>query len=318
MTRTIFPRRPHFLRRYILSILALLMLAGLIVTAVLVVRDNGSRLKLDGEEMMRYAEQYGVSIEYLQLIMDDYVVYTDNGKYQYRNLNAKMPRQDYQADLFVSDVAGRISYIDSAYPDVSYGVDVSTYQGDIDWQAVAQDGIDFAMIRVGYRGYDSGRLVLDERFVANIEGALATGLPVGVYFFSQAVDKAEAEAEAEFVLDAIQGYDISYPVVFDMEEINGESSRIDNLDVKEATAITKAFCRAIKKAGYQPMIYGNTKWLASRIDLGKLKDYPLWFAQYYDKPLIPYDFAVWQYTSSGTVAGIPADVDINICFEQPW
>lgn len=318
MARNNFPLRSKPPRRRLFAIIALLIIAAIALAILFSQRENKTRISVDPERMVSYAEKYGVSIEYLQLVMDEYVIYTDAGKYQYRRLDKKVPRQDYQAELFVRDADGRISYEDAAYPDISYGIDVSTYQGEIDWQLVAADDIDFAIIRVGYRGYNSGHIVMDERFTANIEGALAAGLPVGVYFFSQAISEAEGQADAEFVLNAIRGYEISFPVVFDMEEITGAGSRIDDLTEKEVTAITKAFCRVIDKAGYQPMIYGNTKWLASRIDLGNLREYPLWFAQYYDRPLMPYDFAIWQYSSNGTVAGIPADVDLNICFRPHW
>ncbi len=280
--------------------------------------DEDPQIIVDGNLVMEYAGDFGVSIEYLQLILPDYLVYTVGGEYRYHKLDPAVALQDYNWDALSYTEDGRIWYTDADYPNVTYGIDVSTYQGEIDWAAVASDGIDFAMIRVGFRGYENGRLVLDEQCITNIEGAIAAGLDVGAYFFSQAITEDEAIEEANLVIDTLDGYDITYPIVFDMEEITGAAARTDSLDVETATAITKAFCQRVHKAGYEAMIYGNTKWIASRINLTELKKYPLWFAQYYTKPLMPYDFAMWRYTHSGTVSGIEGAVDLNICFKQPW
>lgn len=296
-------------------VLAAALLVALVVTLIGKTKD-APEIVIDGDTVMRYADHFGVSIEFLQIILPNYFVYTEAGKYRFQKIDPKIALHKYDLTLLDYTEDGQIYYEDAAYPDVCYGVDVSTFQHEIDWPAVAADGVDFAMIRVGYRGYTEGTLFMDDYFTANIEGALAAGLEVGVYFFSQAVTEAEAEEEADLLLNAIADYHVTYPVVFDMEEISGETSRTDNLDADSITAITKAFCKKIKKAGYTPMIYGNTKWLASRIDLRELKAYPVWFAQYYTKPLYPYDFDMWQYTNGGTVAGIDGEVDLNICFKK--
>ena len=203
------------------------------------------------------------------------------------------------------------------------GVDVSEHDGEIDWQAVKAAGADFAMIRLGYRGYSQGTLSLDDYFLANIKGAADAGLKVGVYFFSQAISADEAREEAKYVIDTLAGLGVTlaYPVAFDQEPItNGDVARTDNITNEQLTANALAFCQAVEQAGYQAMIYGNQHDLA-RLDLsGELGAYPLWYAEYEAAGNVPtgeFDFTMWQYTASGTVSGIPTtagQVDMNIRF----
>ncbi len=265
---------------------------------------------VDARLVMEHAAEYGVSLEYLQILLPDYVIYRDGPEYVFTPIDNRLELHDYDWSCLSYDF-GRRRYNDGRA--VTYGVDVSLYQEEIDWAQVAADDIDFAMIRVGYRGYTKGGLEKDPRAEANLSGAAAAGLKLGAYFFSQAVTVEEAEEEAQLVLDALAGYEVTYPVVFDMEEVSDEA-RTDSLTVQQRTDIAEAFCRVIEKAGYQPMIYGNVKWLAGRLDLVQLRKYPLWLAQYADHPLFPYRFQMWQYSDSGEVAGIPGPVDLNICF----
>ncbi len=274
---------------------------------------------VDGYSVMEHAADFGVSIEFLQKIMPEYLVYSVAGAYEFQKINPDIGLHNYNFDNLYYPENGRIYYDDANYANVYQGIDVSYYQGEIDWQAVAADGIDFALIRVGFRGYgEEGKLVADETCQNNIEGALAAGLEVGAYFFSQAISVEEAEEEAQMLIDAVKNYQIDYPLIFDMEEIAASDARTANLDKETLTAIAKAFCQKIEQAGYTAMIYGNTKWLAGKVDLLQMDDYPLWFAQYYNKPLFPYDFDIWQYTNEGTVAGINGAVDLNICFQKSW
>jgi GH25 family lysozyme M1 (1,4-beta-N-acetylmuramidase)/GH24 family phage-related lysozyme (muramidase) len=195
------------------------------------------------------------------------------------------------------------------------GVDVSVYQGTINWEKVKADGIDFAIIRVGGRGYGSeGKIYEDRLFRQNIEGALAAGIPVGVYFFSQAITVEEAREEARYTLDQIQGYDITYPVVFDWEIIGGNTARTYGLSTDTLTSAATAFCEMVEDAGYQPMVYFNSQCGYTKYDLSKLISYPFWFAQYptTNYPNFYYHFDMWQYTDSGTVDGIPGRVDLNL------
>lgn len=221
---------------------------------------------------------------------------------------------EYDSGDFYSS-NGRI-YYDSDIKTYT-GVDVSVYQGDIDWHKVKADGIDFAIIRLGYRGYGAaGTMHLDSNFVSNIEGAMSVGLPVGVYFFSQAITPKEAKEEAEFVLTYLKDYELTYPVVFDWEIIGSTSARTYGLDTKTLCECANTFCGIIEKAGYEAMIYFNTYAGYMKYDLSEINDYDFWFAQYQSKPNFYYGFDMWQYTSSGHVDGIVGNVDLNICFED--
>ncbi len=215
---------------------------------------------------------------------------------------------------------GYLTYTKDGRTASEAGVDVSEHDGPIDWAAVKAGGADFAMVRVGYRGYGSGEIVRDTYFEANMRGAAEAGLKVGVYFFSQAVTAEEAREEARFVLDEIArtGVQPTYPVVFDQEPITNDSARTDSLTDEQLTSNALAFCKEIEAAGYQPMIYGNQHDLA-RLDLsGELGNYDIWYAEYgVDEPTGQVDFTIWQHTASGTVSGIPTtegQIDMNIRF----
>lgn len=195
------------------------------------------------------------------------------------------------------------------------GIDVSKFQGDIDWEAVSQSGVRFAIMRLGVRGYGSGELVMDDKFYVNQQAASEMGLRTGVYFFSQAINEAEAVEEAQFVLDAISGLSIDMPIVFDTEPINYDVARTDNLTPNQLTSITKAFCDTIRQAGYQPMIYANAKRFTTVLHLDQLTDYSYWLADYRQTPDYPYDFSMWQFTEKGHVPGIEGNVDIDLFFE---
>lgn len=206
----------------------------------------------------------------------------------------------------------RLAYYEGDEQRSTLGVDVSDHQGAVDWQAVAADGIDFAMVRVGNRGYTEGALYADERYAENLDGAAGAGLETGAYFFSQAVNEDEAHEEAEFVLELLDGRNLSMPVVFDHEPVTDAAGRANNLDRDTLTACALAFCTRIEQAGYATMVYGN-KGDMGRYDTARLGDRPVWFAEYdVQVPSAQFDFAIWQYTNGGTVAGINTAVDLNL------
>ena len=196
------------------------------------------------------------------------------------------------------------------------GVDVSSHQQDIDWQAVAAAGVEFAMIRVGYRGYTEGEIQPDAYFEQNIRLAQEAGLDVGVYFFSQAINADEALEEAQFVLDALEGYSLQYPVIFDWEDIEAEA-RTDGMDSIILSGCAYAFCNAIEQAGYRAGIYFNQRQGYQEFDLLKLQDYIFWLAEYNPTPTFLYDFQIWQYANDGRIDGISTDVDLNLSFYEP-
>lgn len=225
-----------------------------------------------------------------------------------------VPKHNYNWENVKTSQNGLKYYTENGKK-VSYeGIDVSSHQKDIDWEKVKAAGIDFAIIRVGFRGYGTGAIVPDEYFTKNIEGALAAGIKVGVYFFSQAINEAEAVEEAELVLEQIKNYNITYPVVYDAEDISNDTARTDGLLGAQITSNCIAFCDKIKAAGYTPMIYANKRWFLTRLDLTRLTDYDLWHAAYVDAPDTPYMYTMWQYSSSGKVDGINGSVDLNISF----
>ena len=219
----------------------------------------------------------------------------------------------YDTNLLVLD--GSIMYYNDPAYETAIGIDVSSHQGEIDWERVAASGVEFAMIRLGYRGYGSeGTLNLDPYFEQNLAGARAAGLKVGIYFFSQAITVEEAYEEAAFVLEHLDGEELDYPLAYDWEPISGVGARTDGLDSVTLTDCALTFCHMAELAGYTPMVYYNNPVGYGRYDLSRLTDYDVWFAQYASRPTMYYDYRIWQYTSSGTVPGIDTRVDMNIAF----
>lgn len=202
------------------------------------------------------------------------------------------------------------------YPGARMGVDVSSHQGVIDWNKVAAAGMDFAMVRVGYRGYGAeGVLSEDTKYLANIRGAQEAGLTVGVYLFSQALNAEEAREEADFVLEHIKGLGIDGPVVFDWERVsNASNSRTKNVSKATLTECAGIFTQTIRNAGYEPYIYFSQTLAYSGIDLTQCRDCGWWLAEYNASPNFYYDYQMWQYSDSGRVPGISGKTDLDLWF----
>lgn len=195
------------------------------------------------------------------------------------------------------------------------GIDVSSHQGEIDWAAVAGDGIEFAMLRVGSRGYSQGALNADKLFEQNYTGAVENGLQAGAYFFSQAVSVEEAEEEAQFVLELLNGRALDLPVVFDWEQITEDEARTDGVDSETVTACALAFCQCIEEAGYRSAFYFNATLGYLQYDFAQLSQLDAWYAQYNgDWPEFAYAFDLWQYSNTGSVAGIAGNTDLDLYF----
>ena len=194
------------------------------------------------------------------------------------------------------------------------GIDVSYHQKDIDFKKVKASGVDFVMIRVAYRGYESGKIVEDTYARTYLEQAKEAGLDIGVYFFSQAITPEEAEEEAYFVLGIIKDYEITMPVVYDWENVSADDARTHNMDRRTLTDCSKVFLETIEAAGYWPMLYFNRRQSERLLYLSELKDYDFWLAAYTDRMRFPYKIKMWQYTESGHVPGVEGDCDINIFF----
>lgn len=243
------------------------------------------------------------------------VIADDEGVIQYVKVDNSIGRHNLDLDAFVTNEQGYKIYAPEGTQSCKIGVDVSKHNGQVNWQKVKSAGIDFAMIRIGYRGYGTGKILLDECFDWNMSGTLVAGIPRGVYFYSQAISYEEGVEEANFVLSNLNGASLQYPIVLDTEDAENEDARTNDLTVEERTQACLGFCETITAAGYEVMVYANKRWFALDLDVGQLRDYDWWYAQYADVPSFPYRFSMWQYTAKGTVDGIQGDVDLNIEFE---
>ena len=191
------------------------------------------------------------------------------------------------------------------------GIDISKHNGNIDWNAVKNSGVQYVILRCGYRGSASGVLVEDQKFKSNIQGATAAGLKVGIYFFSQAVNEVEAVEEASMTLSLIKNYRITYPVYIDVESANG---RADGISKEARTSVINAFCQTIRNSGYTPGLYANKNWLTEKINTGALGGCKIWLAQYVAAPTYGGRYEMWQYSSRGSIAGIKGNVDLNVSY----
>ncbi len=246
-----------------------------------------------------------------------YTIYWDDGERFLVEIDESLKMVPYDFSRLNTDDPDNYVYYDADGQEISVrGIDVSKFQGNINWKKVAASGVKFAIIRLGYRGMNEGTLEPDNYYKANIEGALANGIKVGVYFFSEAITTEEAIEEAEYVLNNIKGYDVTYPIVFDTERVATFDARANNLSMKERTDICITFCDKIREAGYTPMIYANTRYMLTGIDLSRLEDIEKWFAVYSKDIKFPYEFGILQYSESGKIDGIVGNVDLDIAFRD--
>lgn len=227
----------------------------------------------------------------------DHIIFKDSkGRFTSEKVNSELALNTYDW----SSLAG-----------TRKGMDVSYYQGAIDWSKVKQSGIEYAIIRLGYRGYTQGTFSEDKKFEANITGALSNDIPVGVYLVTKAVTVDEGIEEANYVLEKIKPYNVTWPVVVDIEPASSINDRTNELTAQQRTDIILAFCDTIKEAGYTPMIYGGVGTFMNYLEFERLEGVEKWFAQYFNQPYLRYEFGIWQATDKGEVLGIKGDVDIN-------
>ncbi len=305
----------------LVAILVRLQLSGINVFTTKLSKDKENEIKTDGREELleeikeSYNDGYSTS-QILKSIFTKNVVYLSNNRYNFAEINDNLAKSIIDNDkISIDDKTGYYSYEDDKYESVA-GVDLSVYQGDVDFSKVKNAGFDYCMLRVGYRTYGGGVVTADANFETYVSDALKNDLDVGVYFFTSAISTAEAKEEAQFVLDAIKPYNITYPVVVDVEEIVSGTSRQESLSVEELTEIVKTFCETIEDAGYDVMIYSNLKGFIANVNLEELEDYDKWFANYDTTPYYPYKFTMWQYSQSGSVDGIDGDVDLDIYLKE--
>lgn len=228
-----------------------------------------------------------------------------------------VPVNNYKEENFLADSKGYKYYYEDSELCSYAGIDVSGYNGEIDWNKVKESGIDFVMFRIGGRGYGSEGVLYDEpRLLQNIRSAKKAGLDVGGYFFSQATTASEAVEEAEYAVSLLKGERLEYPLAFDWEIINSDTARTDNISPQTLTDCARAFCDTVKAEGYIPCLYTGTSLAYYKYDLSQLSDVDIWYAQYDEFPDMYYNFTIWQYSCTGKVDGIEGEVDLNICFKN--
>ena len=328
-------------RYFLISILSIVFTL-IAVGVIYIVADTHSRIQLQDnketysteevEELMSEAKAEGRKgvlasikeslengnnvISVLKSLYPEYIVVAANSKYNFVEINDELAKNNFNIDNLSEDELGRYVYSSDGELTSRFGIDVSSHQGDIDWEAVKAEGVEFVFVRAVYRGYGTGKLVIDEKCLQNIEGAQAVGIDVGVYVFSQAINQAEVLEEASTVIGLLDGYTLQLPIVFDVEKVADSTARTNALTVQERTDLTKTFLEAVKNAGYQPMFYHNTEMGAMLLDLTQLTEYPKWFAGYNREFYWPYEYNIWQYSETGRVNGINGNVDLDIWLES--
>ena len=255
-------------------------------------------------------------VSILRDIDPDKMVYVSGGTYVFANINHSLKMNTFSNGTFAKDSNNQITYSENGKVVSHKVIDVSKYQTAIDFAKVKNAGVEYAMVRCGYRSYGSGILTEDTSFNNYAAEALKNNIKIGAYFFSQAINVEEAKEEAEYVLNMIKPYQISGPVAIDVEEIFDDTYRQMHLSASQLTDVIITFCDRIKEAGYTPMIYSNLSSFIGNIELDRLENYEKWLAYYSDEPYFPYEMSMWQYTDSGSIDGITGNVDLNISFKE--
>ena len=221
----------------------------------------------------------------------------------------------YTADNLQYDENGYPSYYEDGKKISHLGVDLSEYQGDVDFAAMKNAGVEFVMLRIGGRYYgDDGLLYTDKAFDTYYQQAKAAGLKVGAYFFSQAASADDAAAEAKYAIEKLGGKQLDYPIALDWENIADDNARTDNVTGDQLTDIAETFCDTVTASGYKSLVYSNTQQMFVMYDFETMKDYDFWLADYREFPTMYYKFDMWQYTMEGKIDGVEGTVDLNISF----
>ncbi|MBQ7583984.1 MAG: hypothetical protein IJT24_05180 [Lachnospiraceae bacterium] len=270
-----------------------------------------------------YAEQGKSFLTTLKALFSDQFVLADEGRFYFKDIDPALRPYSYDDSKIQLSDDGIITYDDEDM-DISYGIDVSQHNDEIDWETMkGADRIpDFVYVRAGLRGYSSGKLVADTQVSANLIGARELGSEVGVYFVTQAVNEEEAREEARFVIETLSDNKVDLPIALDVEKVENYDTepRTKNLSPEEYTKNVLAFADEMKNYGYDTIVYGNGKTFMLMLDMKMLEGVDKWFADYVAQddyiPYFPYDFSIWQFSSMGRVQGVTGDVDLNIRFNQ--
>ena len=237
----------------------------------------------------------------------------DDGKKRYYEILKDVKKNDYDFDNCLTNMDGQVSYKDSKREAV-VGVDLSKYNGNVDFSKLKAAGVKFAMLRLGSRGYGSGVITLDDKFVEYAQNAALNGIAIGAYFYSAAINETEAIEEANYIVGAVSGFNVKYPIAIDVEKVSGDTSRTENLTTAQRTAVVKKFCDTVKGFGYNPIIYASRDMLIADLDLNELADYDVWLSDENIPTDYPYRFSLWQYTKKGSVQGVDGNVDLDLSF----
>ena len=259
------------------------------------------------------------SIRTFNTIFPDHLVVVSKSSYHFVPINRDLAQSEIVDDRVMMLESGEYQYTDESGNVISHkGIDVSEHQGKIDWKKVKDDGVEFAFVRVLYRGWGSGKLVEDNTGEDNIRGAIANGINVGAYVFSQAVTQEEAVEEARRAIDIVSPYAQGIPIVIDVEYVPSDDARMDVLTPEERTDVILAFCDEVSSQGYIPMLYYNTEMGGLGVENERLEGITKWYAWYSEVPYYPYKYDIWQYSDKGSVDGIKGNVDQNISFNAFW
>lgn len=299
-----------------ISILEGFVIVGLAVTTGIFASKYNATVPANADSDIRIRPYIDKEETFYQLNGEKILVHNDTMGETFIPVFADVPKSPIEASEIVKDGSGFVKYVGNDGLESKIGIDVSEYQGVIDWEKVKGAGVEFAIIRAGYRTYGGGVITLDNSLITNIDGANAAGIDVGVYFFSQAITTEEAIEEADAILNAVAGRKITYPIVFDWEIIYDDTARTDKMTVEGLADCCVAFCERVKSAGYTPMVYQNASTSTYKLDMPRIKDYDFWLAEYTDFPTFYYEYDMWQYTSEGKVPGIEGNVDMNISFKD--
>ena len=313
------------MKKVICILLALVMVLGLCSCGKkgqTSAKPTSKELTVNESTLFQWLDDSVGMWEFAQRFFDDKIIYkTKLGTWTYQNVDTSLPLSDYNWDNLrhAGPIAGtEWEYYEGTDLKSIKGIDISAYNKVTDWNAVKNDGVEFAMVRVGYRGYSKGGLIEDDRFMEHTKGASEAGVQLGAYFVTQAINTSEAIEEADFVIALLKasGADYTWPIALDLEDAASLDARTAMLSKNERTDIIIAFCDRIKEAGYTPMLYAAIRWYMDEMDISRLTDYNKWFAQYFNRPFFPYEFQMWQYTSSGEVDGVDGNVDLNLCLKN--
>ena len=245
---------------------------------------------------------------------EGYISITDaKGKKTYYEILKDAPKNDYDLENGLINENGIYTYKDNKRESIK-GVDLSKYNGEVDFLKLKESGIGFVMLRLGSRGYGTGKITLDEKFVEYAQNATLAGIQTGAYFYSQAVNETEAVEEANYIVGAVSGFNVKYPIAIDIERVEGDEARTDKLTNAERTAIVKTFCDTVKGYGYKPVIYASKEMLVADLNLEDLSDYDVWLSDESFPTDYPYRFSMWQYNKKGRIDGITDDIDLDMSF----